>query len=473
MKKIVFTLSSLFCCIASSQSMFADTVPFSIKSELFDSSNTNTLGLSKPEGLETVTVFAPSDNTDHFSHGAVMIGFKGALYCMWQSSQKDEDSADTWIAYSRSTDEGKTWCKPMTLVAPIDYGYCSSGGWWTYGDSLYAYINTWPSNLNPKGGYTRYIKSNDGLTWTQPQDVLMADGSRLDGIFEQDPHALPDGRIVNSAHMQPGLHICPIYTDDPSGVRGWKRGSFQYSGTGDQSTEMEPSWYYKPDGTVVMIFRDQSSSYHKLAAVSTDRGETWSKSVKTNMPDARTKQSAGNLPDGTCFMAGNPVTNKARKPLALTLSKDGTTFDKAYLLRDANSIQPLRYEGKAKSSNSGYSYPKSMVYGNYLYVSYATNKEDVEYSRIPLSSISLLSGLEDVAGDGRIRMVLRGKKLLISGCNGECQIGVYSIDGTLVEQAYCVVIDHEEIDLSPLHSGIYLVRVQTKLGSMTQKVVLK
>lgn len=466
-------LSTLAAITLTTSSLYADSTPFTVKSGLFDSSNTNTLGLSYPEGLETVTVFAPTDETDHFSHGAVMIGFKGDLYCMWQSSAKDEDSADTWIAYSRSTDEGKTWSAPMVLVAPINYGYCSSGGWWTYGDSLYAFINTWPSNLSPKGGYTRYIKSYDGLKWSEPEDVVMADGTRLNGIFEQDPHALPDGRIINSAHMQPGLHIAPIYTDDPSGVRGWKKGSFAYSGSGDQSTEMEPSWYYKPDGTAVMIFRDQSSSYHKLAAISTDRGETWSKSVKTNMPDARTKQSAGNLPDGTCFMAGNPVTNKARKPLALTLSKDGTTFDKAYLLRDANSIQPLRYSGKAKSSNSGYSYPKSTVYGDYLYVSYATNKEDVQYSRIPLSSISLLTGIDQMQENKRPSIMICGKNLMVKTSQTQkIKVQLYSIDGNLIG-VWEDVTANTECNMDNCPEGIYLVRVISEKGIFTQKVILK
>ena len=52
----------------------------------------------------------------------------------------------------------------------------------------------------------------------------MHDGNYLNGIFEQDPHRLPDGRIINSAHFQPGLKLCPIYTDDPTGKTGWKKG---------------------------------------------------------------------------------------------------------------------------------------------------------------------------------------------------------------------------------------------------------
>lgn len=111
-------------------------------------------------------------------------------------------------------------------------------------------------------------------------------------------------------------------------------------------------------------------------------GETWTTSVLTDVPDSRSKQSAGNLPDGTCYFVSNPVTNKFRYPLVLTLSKDGTHFDTAYLLRTKQDISSIRYNGKAK--RLGYSYPKSIVIGHYLYVSYSMNKEDVQFTRIPL-----------------------------------------------------------------------------------------
>lgn len=451
MKKI------LFACVCLTALSLSAAAPFRVANGVFDASNTNTLGLAVAEGTETFTVFAPSDDTDHFSHGAVMASFKGVLYCMWQSSATNEDSEDTWVAYSRSQDDGQTWCKPMVLAASIDNGYCSSGGWLVTQDSLIGYINTWPADLSPKGGYTRYVASADGLNWTAPADVLMADGSRLDGIFEQDPHRLSSGRIVNSAHMQPGLHICPIYTDDASGVRGWKRGSFAYTDNGDQSVEMEPSLFEQSDGTLVMIFRDQKSSYYKLAASSKDGGETWTTAEKSNMPDARTKQSAGNLPDGTAYMAGNPVKNKRRVPLALSLSTNGKVFTQAYLLRSDEDIQALRYPGKAKSSNSGYSYPKSMVAGDFLYVAYATNKEDVQYTRVPLKSISLntTSLQENMTAAPQVH-----------------SFAIYAIDGRMLYRS----IEGESvqtIDWSRYGEGIYILKMQTSEGIRSEKVFVK
>lgn len=133
-----------------------------------------------------------------------------------------------------------------------------------------------------------------------------------------------------------------------------------------------------------MFFRDQASSFRKMAAISKDNGESWTEPMLTNIPDARVKQSAGNLPDGTAYLVGNPTGAKRRWPLVAIFSNDGTCFDKAILLRASGSnLQPQRYPGKAKTL--GYNYPKSMVYHGKLYIAYATNKEDVEYTVVDLS----------------------------------------------------------------------------------------
>ena len=367
---------------------------FDVKEKLFNQNNTDTLGLSFPDGLETVTVWRAGDASDHYCNGVALTGWNGKLYCQWQSSAKDEDAPDTRVVYAVSEDGGHTWSDPVELVKDIqvagvnsnDTAYCSSGGWFAAKDKLIAYINVWPG-LNPRGGFTYYIESTDGVNWTVPAPVTMADGSPMEAIFEQDPHVLVTGRIVNAAHFQDGLIICPIYTDDPYGISGWKKGNFTPTVSGTTSVEMEPSLLVQEDGTIVMIFRDQNSSYQKILSYSLDDGVTWSKPQKSEMPDARTKQSAGNLSDGTAFMAGSPVTNSLRSPLAVVLSSDGKIFDKAFLLRNNESDPELIYEGKAK--RKGFHYCKSAVYDGYLYVGYATNKEAVEISIVPEESLML------------------------------------------------------------------------------------
>jgi hypothetical protein len=199
---------------------------------------------------------------------------------------------------------------------------------------------------------------------------------------------LPSGRLITAFHIQPGLIAKPFYTDDSLGVSGWTAGKMKNLITNNKymSREIEPSWFYRKDGAVVMIFRDQNSSFKKLVSISLDKGLTWTTPTLVDTPDSRVKQSAGNLPDGTAFMVNNPSGNKNRFPLVITLSKDGFLFDKAHLLRSGGKdLQPMRFKGTYK--RVGYSYPKSVIWGDYLYISYATNKEDVELTRIPIASL--------------------------------------------------------------------------------------
>ena len=376
-------LTVLSCCALLASAGTDDLLP-SLAEGVVDTTNHETVGLHPAKEARTVTIFKATDESPHYSTAVVMTAFKGTLYCMWQSSLTDEDAPDTRLVYSRSQDEGLTWSAPEVLDEATDSTYSTSGGWLITGDTLTAFINRWPKGLDPVGGYTYYINTTDGSHWSLPQPVRMADGSVMNGVVEQDPFRLADGRIVGAVHFQPGLHVCPVYTDDPKGISGWRRAAFESEDRGRQSRELEPSQYQRPDGTVVMLFRDQKSSFRKLASLSTDRGASWTKPALTNIPDARTKQCAGNLPDGTSFMVGCPANGKWRWPLVLLLSQDGTVFDKALLLRSGlpSDLPTRRYEGRYKTL--GYSYPKAMVYGQHLYVVYSNNKEDVECTIIKL-----------------------------------------------------------------------------------------
>lgn len=362
-----------------------EAAPYSVAPDLFDQTKAD-LGLKPAPKRETVTIFKPAPGTDHFSNGVVLIPFKGKLYAQWQSSPKDEDSQDTWVAYSVS-DDGLHWSAPAVLSpagkAPQMH---SSGGWWTNGKTLFAYINVWPTGFQSgEGGYTDYLSSTNGRRWSPPRRVMGKDGKPVPGVIEQDPHAMPGGRLITAFHTRPGTIVAPFFTDDARGIRGWRRGEMQnLPHEGHVSRELEPSTFMR-GACVVMVFRDQTDSFRQLASESCDAGKTWSTPAPTNLPDSRAKQSAGNLPDGTAFLINAPRADKLRNPLAITLSRDGKVFDRAWLLRGPADLQPLRFEGLYK--RPGYHYPKSVIWKGYLYVGYATNKEDVELTRVPLSEM--------------------------------------------------------------------------------------
>ena len=83
---------------------------------------------------------------------------------------------------------------------------------------------------------------------------------------------------------------------------------------------------------------------------------------------------------------GNPTASGRRFPLAIVLSADGFSFDRAFLLRGGDQLPAMRYPGRHK--RAGFSYPKSVVWNGWLHVAYATNKEDIEISRVPLDRLT-------------------------------------------------------------------------------------
>lgn len=108
--------------------------------------------------------------------------------------------------------------------------------------------------------------------------------------------------------------------------------------------------------------------------------------METNMPDSRAKQSAGNLPDGRAYIVNNPSGVKARFPLVLSVSNDGKWFDEAWLLRAGDEDMPaVAFEGRYK--RVGYSYPKSIVWNNAIYVAYAESKENIVVTRVPIDEL--------------------------------------------------------------------------------------
>ena len=376
---------------SSSTKIYSLHAPFKISAALFDHTQPATLGLKKPTSINHHLVFKAQADTAQYNHGAVLFPFKGKLFIQWQSSARDEDAPETKILYSQSNN-GSEWGQAQTLAPARTDALITNGGWWSDGETLVAYINVWPNGMLPKGGYVEYITSTDGTQWSAPQRLMDNKGNVIDGVIEQDLKQLPSGRILTAIHHQPGLIAAPFYTDDVKGISGWTLGAMQnLPHQPGISRELEPSWFLTKQKKPVMIFRDQASSFTVLASTSDDNGNTWSTPMATNMPDSRAKQSAGNLPDGRAFLINNPSGNKNRAPLTITLSKDGALFDYAYLIRSEGELPPMLYEGKYK--RTGYSYPKSLVWNNRIWISYAVNKEDIEVTEITTTCGSQGCGL--------------------------------------------------------------------------------
>jgi len=141
-------------------------------------------------------------------------------------------------------------------------------------------------------------------------------------------------------------------------------------------------FYTTPDSVTVGLWK------FGFAALSPDKGKTWTKIVqcKTLLPTGA-KIWGQKTKDGKYALIYNhSPTKRNRFPMAILIGNDGHTFDKLYAVR--GDVPPKRYMGLSK--NPGVQYFRGIIEGNgdppgnYLWVVYSVNKEDIWISRITI-----------------------------------------------------------------------------------------
>ena len=321
-------------------------------------------GLPRYEGAEIILL---PQTEDHYVNNVVLTQFQGRFWCMWQASERDEDTPDTHVLVSQSPD-GRNWAQPCVLASPTDSSFVSPGFWLQSGGNLIAVINS--SRADDR-------RVACPLTWVS---VVQTDSSahdaalpRFTAVIEQEVRAVST-RLIGAAHFNPGQELCPVIGDGGS----WRKARFEKG----EGIPIEPSFYTMKNGTLVMLMRDQASSFRKLASFSRDGGESWSAPRLTDIPDSRSKQCAGNLPDGSAFMVWNPSTDKSRLTLAVAFSKDGVRFDRAFVIAGPEDLPPQQFQGRYKTP--GYSYPKAIIADGALWVGFSIGKEIPAVARLPL-----------------------------------------------------------------------------------------
>jgi hypothetical protein len=250
-------------------------------------------------------------------------------------------------------------------------------GFYVNGKTLVAYYSTvmHQHKIHPSDSLFA-IQSNDGIQWGAPRKLV-------EGFFIESPRRLQSGRILMNGQFNNNRQPRLMYTDSPDGLSGWKDAAIPPFPDFEPGFP-EPTWFRCRDGALVMLFRANRQHPWLYASTSSDQGGTWSAPVATNLPSATARAAAGNLPDGRSFVIWTPSQNFDRIPLVIALSKDGTTFDRAWVLRREST--KIRFEGRVKI-NVGYQYPAAVVWKDALWVTYSINKEDIAVSRIPLENL--------------------------------------------------------------------------------------
>ncbi|MFP6621526.1 MAG: exo-alpha-sialidase [Pirellulaceae bacterium] len=351
-----------------------EAVPLQAAPGLFNTTDTDTLGLQKVPGQHRM-IYRASETGYKFCHHPQLVVFQDRCYAMWSNGILAEDTPGQRILYC-STSDGTNWTKPRVLTDhDAGKGICVAAGFRVHEKQLIAYYTvTGGTNFHPATAlYARL--SSDGKQWSPARRITS-------GFFINPPLQLANGHLViggeHVGEQRATARMRMLVTRSPAGLSGWRQAKIAVNDL-KVIGYAEPNMYQRQDGTVVMPLRNYSGYFY--VATSRDQGQSWSTPVKTNFPDSTARFALGKFPDQTVYLINNPGPKQFdRHLLAISTSTDGRTFKRSWIIRSEPT--KMRYPGKNKLD--GWQYPHAIVWKSFLYVAYSINKEDVAVTRIPL-----------------------------------------------------------------------------------------
>lgn len=354
--------------------------------------------------VETKVLFWPDEHWT-YSHHPHITFFKNKYYAFWSNGRVNEDDVGQRILMSESVDF-ENWSEPEPLVDSVMGKFSelvlSAGGVYTTEERMSVYIGSFeyrPEALNEDG--TRkpeeaghmdtnlfMVSTTDGVNWTPLQDMKMPIAPNF------GPQPTPSGRLILCGGM-----MFP-YTDDPTGQSGWQLTGIYPKDDPSPSDDSASIWEYKErmgwdnifcegsfyeteDGILHMLLRTNTERLWVTESI--DDGTTWTAPRPTEFTDNATKFHFGRLPDGRYYYVGcpDPEPRWQRNPLVLSISEDGYTFDRHFIIGDE------RFARKSTGIHKGgyYGYPHTMILDGHLYVIYSICKEGVGILRVSIETI--------------------------------------------------------------------------------------
>ena len=376
--------------------------------------------------LETEITYLYRPRSDWtYSHHPSLTAFRGRLYAMWSNGRVDEDAPGQRVFYASSAD-GSSWSSPRPLVDSLPGKHSelvlTAAGFHSHGDRLVAYAGQYECeaaalargvrsgiDCHHEDTRLRALVSADGETWGDMLDL------GLPIVPNHPPQATRSGRLIICGN------ISFPYTDDPSGLSGWRMtGLYPPDMAASVYDDSEGFWHVKErlgwpvglcegafyqtdDGVLHMLLR--SGEQRLWLSESSDDGATWSAPAPADFSDndskfhfgrvAASREAAGSrregtrpgrLPDGRFYYVGtpDPLPRGARNPLVLSLSEDGERFDRHFVLHQDEPYGMIR---RGRYKGGLYGYPHSLVHDGRLYVIVSLRKEAVAVLQTPLAAL--------------------------------------------------------------------------------------
>lgn len=307
--------------------------------------------------------------------------YKNKYWLMWSDGPGVEDRVGQRVAFSTSLD-GLSWSPPDYITSyppnsdpssphfntrsPLGYRYISRG-FWIRDTELFALVALDEAEkfFGPSLKLLAYkLDSESGAYW---EEIGIVFDNTINNF---PPKKIPSGEwmMTRRTHDR-NVHVL---TGGAKDFNIWNSHPI-INYTNKNVKAEEPYWWVLPDNNILALFRDNSGSGYLYRSFSNDLGRTWSRLVRTNFPDARSKFNGLQLSDGKYILVSNPNPQK-RDPLVLSISSDGIVFDKMGYLFGGRRID----------------YPHVIEQDGHLFIAFSGNKQSVEVLKIKISELDKL-----------------------------------------------------------------------------------
>lgn len=267
---------------------------------------------------------------------------KGTLLALCEGRRGGRgDSGDIEIVLRRSTDRGRTWSAPVTI---LDMGPDTLGNPCPVVDrktgTIHLLLTSNPGHVVEKQIIEQTVKetrqvwvstsSDDGLTWSRPAEITSSVKAPDWTWYATGPGVgiqLRSGRMVIPCdHAQAGTKAfwshC-IYSDDHG--RTWKRGER----LGEKVNECQVAELR--DGSLMLNMRAYHGNNRRAVAISRDGGVTWGEITHDEALIEPVCQ-ASLIREGSLLLFSNPASTKRVNMTVRASRDDGRTWTKSLVL---------------------------------------------------------------------------------------------------------------------------------------------
>lgn len=303
------------------------------------------------ERIETYPVVYPDDEYG-FLHEAAIIEFKGRLFASWYNNTERELQGFTPIRESRSSDGGKTWTKPETVVCDDTLLYCPP----VYGicdGKLYMLVNSMVS--------ADHMHSLELFVLNEETDKYERLWSRpIPFKLNTNVYTLPNGKLMLPGRIAEldGFPNTPAVLISDSGKidAEWRLVKIQQDGNlADGSKLVHPELSAVVTDDKVYVFSRNDERKVPLIYVSEDNCESWSEVMSHDIPFSATKIYSGTLSIGKHYVIGNIGMDRT-KLCIFTTDSEKFEFTKGIIIKHGIDLEigadtwhyPVAYEADGK-----------------------------------------------------------------------------------------------------------------------------